>query len=135
MLPPGYRLEPVLTEPDIEEPMQIAFDGNGRMFVVEIRGYMQDADATDELAPTGRISVHEDVNNDGVYEKHSVFVDKMVFPRFAMPIGANAILAMESNRRGWKYTDTTGTRLPTRKELFTTNSGDAPGTSSISRAA
>ena len=67
VLPPGYRMEPVLTEPDIEEPMQIAFDGNGRMFVVEIRGYMQDADATDELAPTGRISVHEDVNNDGVY--------------------------------------------------------------------
>jgi hypothetical protein len=74
VLPPGYRIEPVLTEPDIEEPMQIAFDGNGRMFVVEIRGYMQDADATDELAPTGRISVHEDVNNDGVYEKHSVVV-------------------------------------------------------------
>ena len=38
VLPPGYRIEPVLTEPDIEEPMQIAFDGNGRMFVVEIRG-------------------------------------------------------------------------------------------------
>ena len=53
LLPPGYRIEPVLTEPDIEEPMQIAFDGNGRMFVLEIRGYMQDADATDELAPTG----------------------------------------------------------------------------------
>jgi hypothetical protein len=77
LLPPGYKIEPVLTEPDIEEPMQIAFDGNGRMFVLEIRGYMQDADATDELAPTGRISVHEDANNDGVYEKHDVFVDKL----------------------------------------------------------
>ena len=60
----------MLTEPDIEEPMQIAFDGNGRMFVLEIRAYMQDADASAELAPTGRISVHEDANNDGVYEKH-----------------------------------------------------------------
>src|SRR5688572_28857675 len=27
-LPPGFKLEPVLTEPDIEEPAQIAFDGN-----------------------------------------------------------------------------------------------------------
>jgi hypothetical protein len=126
VLPPGYKIEPVLTEPDIEEPMQIAFDGNGRMFVLEIRGYMQDADATDELAPTGRISVHEDVNNDGVYEKHAVFVDKLVFPRFVMPMGPNAVLAMESNTdEVWKYTDTNGDSVADAKELFTTKFGRA----------
>ena len=43
-LPPGFKLEPVLTDPEIQEPAQIAFDGNGRMFVLELRGYMQDAD-------------------------------------------------------------------------------------------
>jgi glucose/arabinose dehydrogenase/mono/diheme cytochrome c family protein len=126
VLPPGYKIEPVLTEPDIEEPMQIAFDGNGRMFVLEIRGYMQDADATDELAPTGRISVHEDADNDGVYEKHAVFVDKLVFPRFVMPMGANAVLAMESNTdEVWKYTDTNGDSVADAKELFTTKFGRA----------
>ena len=106
--------------------MQIAFDGNGRMFVLEIRGYMQDADATGELAPTGRISVHEDTDNDGVYEKHTVFVDKMVFPRFVMPFGANAILTMESNAdEVWKYTDTNGDGVADKKELFTTGFGRA----------
>src|SRR4030095_17249753 len=69
-LPPGFKLEPVLTDPDILEPAQIAFDGNGRMFVLELRGYMQDADATGELDPVGRISLHEDRDNDGKYEKH-----------------------------------------------------------------
>ena len=114
----------MLTDPDIEEPMQIAFDGNGRMFVLEIRGYMQDADATAELAPTGRISVHEDADNDGVYEKHSVFVDKLVFPRFVMPLGADAILTMESNTdEVWKYTDTNGDCVADKKELFTTSFG------------
>src|SRR5881392_4431539 len=104
-LPPGFRLEPVLTDPDIEEPAQIAFDGNGRMFVLELRGYMQDADATGELDPVGRISVHEDRDGDGVYETHKVFVDKLIFPRFVMPFGANAILAKESNADElWKYT-------------------------------
>ncbi len=39
-LPAGYRLELVLSEPDIKEPMAIAFDGNGRMYVVEMRTYM-----------------------------------------------------------------------------------------------
>jgi mono/diheme cytochrome c family protein/glucose/arabinose dehydrogenase len=126
LLPPGYRIEPVLTEPDIEEPMQIAFDGNGRMFVLEIRGYMQDADANGELAPTGRISVHEDADNDGVYEKHAVFVDKLVFPRFVTPIGANAILAMESNAdEVWKYTDSNGDSVADKKELFTSAFGRA----------
>src|SRR5437588_8003002 len=56
-LPPGFRLEPVLADPDIAEPAQIAFDGNGRLFVLEIRGYMQDADASGELDPVGRVSV------------------------------------------------------------------------------
>src|SRR4051812_36724958 len=32
-LPPGYRLEPVLSDPLIDSPAQVTFDGNGRMFV------------------------------------------------------------------------------------------------------
>ena len=98
-LPPGFKMEPVLADPDIEESAQIAFDGNGRMFVLELRGYMQDADGGGTLNPIGRISVHEDRNNDGVYETHNVFVDKMVFPRFVMPFGANAILTQGIERR------------------------------------
>jgi len=123
-LPPGFKIEPVLTDPDIEEPGQIAFDGNGRMFVVELRGYMQDADATGELDPVGRISVHEDKNNDGVYETHRVFVDHLVFPRFVMPFGANAILAKESNAdEVWKFTDTNNDGVADKKELFATGMG------------
>ena len=123
-LPPGFKLEPVLTDPDIEEPAQIAFDGNGRMFVLELRGYMQDADATGELDPVGRISVHEDRDGDGVYETHKVFVDKMIFPRFVMPFGANAILSKESNSdEVYKYTDTNNDGTADKKELFATGLG------------
>ncbi|HEX9367980.1 MAG TPA: c-type cytochrome, partial [Vicinamibacterales bacterium] len=123
-LPPGFKLEPVLTEPDIFEPAQIAFDGNGRMFVLEIRGYMQDADATGELDPVGRISVHEDKDGDGVYETHHVFVDKLVFPRFVTPFGKDAILTKESNSdEVWKYTDTDGDGVADKKELFATGLG------------
>jgi len=34
-LPPGYRLEPILTEPQIKQPAAINFDANGRMLVME----------------------------------------------------------------------------------------------------
>ena len=123
-LPPGFKLEPVLTEPDIQEPGQIAFDGNGRMYVLELRGYMQDADGGGTLDPIGRISLHEDRNDDGVYETHHVFVDKLVFPRFVMPFGGNAILAKESNADElWKYTDTNNDQVADKKELFATGMG------------
>jgi mono/diheme cytochrome c family protein len=125
-LPPGYRLTPVLADPDIEEPGQIAFDGNGRMFVVELRGYDQTLDGIDLTPPVGRISVHEDRDNDGVYERHSAFVDKMVFPRFVTPFGANSILTMETNAdEVWRYTDTNNDGVADKKELFTTNFGRA----------
>jgi mono/diheme cytochrome c family protein len=125
-LPPGYRMEPVLAEPIVEDPAQIAFDGNGRMFVVELRGYFQTPEGIDLIPPIGRISMHEDRDNDGVYERHSVFVDKMVFPRFVTPFGANSILTMETNADDvWKYTDTTADGVADKRELFATNFGRA----------
>ena len=125
-LPAGYRMEPVLSDPLIEDPAQIAFDGNGRMFVVELRGYLQTPEGIDLIPPIGRISMHEDRDGDGVYQRHSVFVDQLVFPRFVMPFGANAILSMETNAdEVWKYTDTNGDGVADKKELFATGFGRA----------
>jgi mono/diheme cytochrome c family protein/glucose/arabinose dehydrogenase len=123
-LPDGYRMEPVLADPVIESPGQVTFDGNGRMFVVELRGYEQTPDGIDSLVPTGRISAHEDRDGDGTYERHSVFVDDLLFPRFAMPFGADAILVAQTNSdEVWKYTDTNGDGTADKKDLFTANFG------------
>lgn len=124
LLPPGYSIEPVLTEPEILEPAAIAFDGNGRMFVLELRTYMQDIDAGGELEPMSRISMHEDLDDDGVYETHHVFVDSLIFPRFVTPFGINSILSMESNEdEVYQFTDTDGDGRADKKTLFTTNYG------------
>ena len=124
ILQPGYRLELVLADPVIEEPAAITFDGNGRMFVLQIRGYMMDADATGQLDPIGRVSMHVDTNNDGVYDKHTVFADKLVFPRFATPFGKDTLLIKESNAQElWKFTDTNGDGVADKKELFDTGYG------------
>ena len=60
VLPPGYRVELVASEPLVEEPVLIDWDPSGRMWVVEMLGYMQDMPATNEREPIGRISVLED---------------------------------------------------------------------------
>lgn len=125
LIPPqGYDLVPVLWEPAIKQPGQIAFDGNGRMFVLELRSYMLDADATDELAPISRISRHTDTDGDGIYDENTVFVDSLVFPRFVMPFGKGAVLTMESNADNvYRYVDTDGDGRADERELFTTDFG------------
>ncbi len=124
LLPPGYRIEPVLTEPAIQQPGAIAFDGNGRMFVLELRSYMLNADSKDELEPTSRISRWEDKDNDGIYETGTVFVDSLIFPRFVLPYGKDCILTMESDADNvYKYTDTNGDGKADKKEFFTNKYG------------
>ena len=126
-LPPGYHLEPVLSEPDIQEPAQIAFDGNGRMFVVELRGYVQTLDGIDLMPPDRtHLPARGSRQRRRVSSTTRVFVDKLVFPRFVVPFGANSILTMETNAdEVWKYTDTNGDGVADKKELFTTNFGRA----------
>lgn len=124
LLPPGYKIEPILTEPAIQQPGAISFDGNGRMYVLELRSYMLDADSKNELEPINRISRWEDKNNDGVYETGTVFVDNMIFPRFVLPYGKDAILSMESDADiVYKYTDTNNDGKADKKEFFTNKYG------------
>ncbi|GAB4055965.1 DUF7133 domain-containing protein [Spirosoma litoris] len=124
LLPPGYKIQPVLTEPAIQQPAAISFDGNGRMYVLELRTYMLTADSKDELKPTSRISRWEDKNNDGIYETGTAFVDNLIFPRFVLPYGKDCILTMESDADNvYKYTDTNGDGKADKKELFTNKYG------------
>ncbi|MDG1571134.1 c-type cytochrome [Robiginitalea sp. M366] len=124
LLPEGYQISPVLTEPQIQQPGAIAFDGNGRMYVLELRTYMLNADSEGTLDPVSRISRWEDRDNDGIYETGGVFVDSLVFPRFVLPYGKDCILAMETNQDNvYRYTDTDGDGKADRKELFATQFG------------
>ncbi|NND32470.1 MAG: c-type cytochrome, partial [Saprospiraceae bacterium] len=123
-LPPGYVMEPVLTDPQIDQPGAINFDANGRLLVLELRSYMLTADADRELEPTSVISRWEDLDNDGVYETGGIFVDSLIFPRFVMPWGINSVLTMDSNQDNvYLYTDTDGDGKADKKEFFTGDFG------------
>ena len=87
LLPEGYHIDYVLTEPQIEQPGAISFDGNGRMYVLELRTYMLTADSDGTLEPVSRISRWEDKNNDGVYETGTTFLDSLIFPDLCFPMG------------------------------------------------
>ncbi len=118
-LPPGYRLEPVLSDPDIAEPTAIAFDGDGRMFVVEMRTYMQDIDGNGEHEPTSRVSVHWSSKGDGIYDKHAVFADKLLLPRMVLPLDKGRALIGETDTSDiYLWADTDGDGVADKKEKW-----------------
>ncbi len=124
LLPPGFKIEPVLADPLIEDPVGVSFDGNGRMYVLEMRSYMQDVEGSTSRQPIGRISRHEDSDGDGVYDKHTVFIDKLVLPRIAYPLQDGVLLVLETdNRDMYRYTDTNGDGVADKKELFYAGAG------------
>ena len=85
-LPPGFQLELVVSEPQVREPVALAWDGNGRMFVAEMRSYMQDIGGTGARDPVGRISLHEDTDDDGRMDRHTVYLDGLVEPRAILAV-------------------------------------------------
>jgi mono/diheme cytochrome c family protein len=124
ILPPGYRLELVLSEPEIVNPTAIAFDGNGRLYVNEMRTYMLDVDGSRKFEPVSRISVHESTKGDGTFDRHAVFIDNLVLPRFILPLDKGSVLTMETNADDiFKYTDTNGDGVAEKKELFFSGAG------------
>jgi glucose/arabinose dehydrogenase/mono/diheme cytochrome c family protein len=124
VLQPGYKIELVLSDPMIEDPVGVTFDGNGRMYVLEMRSYMRDANGSNSREPISRISRHEDTNGDGTYDKHTVFADKLVLPRIAFPLQDGVVLVLETDNRDlYKYTDSNGDGVADKKEPFYTPFG------------
>ena len=114
-MPPGYHLELVASEPMIEEPILIDWDPDGRLWVIEERGYMSDLPATTERQPLGQISVLEDTNNDGKMDKKTVFMDGLVLPR-ALKVLDHGVLIGEPPHL-WLARDTNGDLKSDTKEL------------------
>jgi putative membrane-bound dehydrogenase-like protein len=93
--PDDLTWELVLAEPDIAQPVFCNFDERGRLWVVEYRQYPHPAGlkavSTDDFFRTvydkmplppphgdkgkDRITIHEDTNGDGTFDKHTVFID------------------------------------------------------------
>ena len=91
-LPEGYHLELVASEPVIQEPVAIVWDGNGKMYVAEMRSYMQDIEGTGQHLPICRITLLEDTDRDGKMDKHSVFIDSLVLPRMMLTLDDRLIV-------------------------------------------
>ncbi len=120
-LPPGYHVELVASEPMVQEPVAIAWDGNGAMYVVQMNTYMKDANATEEYEPTSRIMRLEDTDSDGRMDKVSVFIDSLVLPRTVLPVGDEVLVTVTNQQHVWSYKDTNGDGMADEKKIVFKN--------------
>jgi putative membrane-bound dehydrogenase-like protein len=77
---PGFRIELAAAEPEVVDPVALTFDEEGRLYVVEMRGYPNGGIGEGLPRLPGRVKLLEDGDGDGYYEKAVVFLDDLRFP-------------------------------------------------------
>lgn len=114
---PGFRVELVAAEPLLRDPVALAFDENGRMFVVEYPEYNQQF-AKDKQPVTGSVRMLEDTDEDGQYDKSTVFVSDLAAPSAVACYDGGLFVAAAPDLLFCKDTDGDGT-ADTREVVFT----------------
>ena len=74
-LPEGFRLQLSASEPDVRQPIAMAWDSRGRLWVAECYTYAESR-VNFDLRLKDRILIFEDSDNDGVFDKRTVFWDQ-----------------------------------------------------------
>ncbi|RIK78655.1 MAG: cytochrome C, partial [Planctomycetota bacterium] len=110
---PGFSLELAAAEPNVTDPVAMEFDERGRLYVVEMLGYSEDAD--DML---GRIRLLEDADRDGRFETSKIFADGLAWPTAVMCYDGGIFVGAAPDILFFK--DTTGDgRADVRRVAFT----------------
>jgi len=85
-LVPGFRIELMAHEPQVQDPVCLAWDARGRLWVAEMPDY-----------PTGnfggRIRLLEGGSHDGRYETSKVFAEGLPFPTSVLPYKAGVLVS------------------------------------------
>lgn len=88
----GFAVQLAASEPMVQDPILGLFDERGRMWVLEMRGFMPDVEGRGEDAPAGRVSVLEDTDRDGRMDRAHVYLEGLVMPRVLARVGEGVLV-------------------------------------------
>ncbi|WP_211324736.1 DUF7133 domain-containing protein [Chitinophaga skermanii] len=89
----NLQLSIAATEPLVFVPVAVTQDVRGRLWVVEMTGFMPDVDGKGEEAQNGKIVILEDTDHDGKMDKRTLFMDSLVLPRAVCLVGEGVLVA------------------------------------------
>ena len=129
-LPEGFQLSVAAAPPLVTHPMMGCLDDRGRMFVCDAVGVNWKKEQL-EASPPHRILMLEDTDHDGIFDKSTIFADKMTFPQGAVWLKGSLYVASPPGI--WKLTDTDGDGVADQREMivsgfdYTGNAADIHG--------
>ncbi len=92
----GFKIQ-TIADQNINQPLALSFDSDGRAWLVEMTQYMIDLDASDENKANGVIKVLEDTTGDGSLDKVTIFMDDLILPR-ACAVTSDGLLYVSEDK-------------------------------------
>ena len=93
VIAPGFEIDLVASEPMVVDPVAMDWDEAGRLFVVEMRGFMPNTEGEGEDEAVGRVVMLLDDDGDGIYDRSETFLDELVLPRAVAVINEGLLVA------------------------------------------
>ncbi|MGD1893060.1 MAG: hypothetical protein ACFB15_21050, partial [Cyclobacteriaceae bacterium] len=115
-VPDGFTVEMVAGPELVDYPMFGMVDETGRLFLFESTGnvYEENQDAIDN--PQFRINLQEDEDEDGVYDKSTIYADSVGFPQGG--VFYQGSLNASSAPDLIKFTDSAGDGVADQREVL-----------------
>src|SRR5262245_22222354 len=115
----GFRMELIAAEPLVASPVDLAYDEQGRAYVVEMRDYPypEEKNAAPSEFP-GTVRLLEDADGDGKFDKATIFADQLAWPTSVCCYNGGVFVAAAPDI--WYFKDTDGDRkADIRRKVFT----------------
>jgi glucose/arabinose dehydrogenase len=115
-LPPGFEIQLVAAEPDIQKPMNLAFDAQGRLWVTHSIEYP--FAAADGATARDGLTVLSGIGPDGRATKATKFAEGLNIPIGVLPLPGGREVIVWSIPNIWKLSDTDGDGRADQREVL-----------------
>ncbi|GMU22798.1 MAG: hypothetical protein AMXMBFR13_28820 [Phycisphaerae bacterium] len=114
---PSLMVELAAAEPEVLDPVAMAFDEDGRLYVAEMRGFQLGPEGKG-LPGRGTVRLLEDGDGDGRFEHATVFAEGMTHPTTVLPAYGGVLVGAAPDLLYCRDTDGDG-KADIQRVLFT----------------